>query len=57
MSSTADDHSSIADSLTSQVVEVLRVVERRSDAVKQKVGRNLLYSGILSGLLIVLSRN
>ncbi|KAJ3547629.1 hypothetical protein NMY22_g1574 [Coprinellus aureogranulatus] len=36
MSSTADDHSSIADSLTSQVVEVLRVVERRSDAVKQK---------------------
>lgn len=31
------DHLNIADALSSQVVEVLRIVERRSDDAKKKV--------------------
>lgn len=33
------DHLSVADALSSQIVEVLRVLEKRSDDTKKKVAR------------------
>jgi hypothetical protein len=38
----AQDHLSIADALSSQVVEVLRAVEQRSDDAKKKVAYSAL---------------
>src|SRR5258708_4910442 len=40
---TAQEHLSIADALSSQVVEVLRMVEKRSDDSKKKVVNSTLF--------------
>ena len=37
MARTAEDHLSIADAVNTQVVDVLRIVERRNDETKKKV--------------------
>jgi hypothetical protein len=37
MANTAQDHVTIADALTSQVVEVLKAIERKNEETKKKV--------------------
>lgn len=55
MSNTAQDHINIADALTSQVVEVLRAVERKNDDTKKKVELRILRKSSQSRLFV--SRN
>lgn len=40
LASTAQDHVNIADSLTSQVVDVLKAVERKNEETKKKVAQS-----------------
>lgn len=46
MSNTAQDHVNLADALTTQVVDVLKAVERKEEELKKKVDLNVRHAFI-----------
>lgn len=56
MASSAQDHVNVADALTSQVVDVLRVVEKKNEEAKKKVRLAVCYPAnpkVLTGSLFL----